>query len=101
LKFTGLGHATNATLTFTEKGGAAVRLYAGSSSKDGTQTDAFIWDSTTGESVMRFVGYNDAGNCDSSMSAGTLISSDKVIMTYGEETYTVAVSVITIINEKP
>lgn len=101
LKFTGLGHATNATLTFTEKGGAAVRLYAGSSSKDGTQTDAFIWDSTTGESVMRFVGYNDAGNCDSSMAAGTLISSDKVIMTYGEETYTVAVSVITIINEKP
>ena len=50
---------------------------------------------------MRFVGYNDAGSCDDSKPAGTLVSADAVIFTYGDKTYTVKVDQITIINVQP
>ena len=104
LKFTGLGNANNATLTFTPTTGNEVLLYSGTSSKNGTQTDSFIWDSTTGEVVQRFVGYNDAGSCDSSRTAGTIVSGNSITMVYNDGTkdieFSVAVSPITIINNK-
>ena len=100
LKLTGLGNADNATLTFTSDQDT-VRMYSGSSSKSGTQTPTYLWDSSTGESVMRFIGYNDGGSCDDSEPAGTLTSDTKVVLTYGTETYNVAISAITIINNQP
>lgn len=101
LKLTGLGNATQATLNFAVSGGGEVRLYYGTNSKEGTRTSAWTWDASTGESVMRFVGYNDAGSCDDSKPAGTLTSEDRVVLTYNGKSYYVAVSVITIENNRP
>ncbi len=101
LRLTGLGNADNATLTFTESSGGTVRMYSGNSSKAGTRTDAYVWDTSTGETVSRFIGYNDAGSCDDSEAAGTLTSNNNLSITSGTETYNVAVDVITIINVKP
>lgn len=101
LKFTGLGNADNATLTFTEENNGTVRLYSGSNSKSGTQTNAYVWDSSTGESVRRWIGYNDAGSCDSSTAAGRLTSANVVTMKYGDETYEIPIEAIKIINVTP
>ncbi len=105
LKLTGLGNAKSASLVFKEENNGEVRLYSGENSKNGKQTNAYMWDSTTGENVSRFVGYNDAGSCDQSKVAGKLISENIVTMEYetetGIETYAVAVDAITIINNKP
>lgn len=105
LKLANRGNATTATLTFTESSGGEVRLYYGSSSKSGTQTNAWTWNSTDADVVMRFIGYNDAGSCDSSVTAGTLTSATTVVLTYGTgdsaKSYTVTVDAITIINNRP
>ena len=101
LKLTGIGNAEQAALNFTESSGGEVRLYYGSSSKEGTRTSAWTWDQSSGEVVMRFVGYNDAGSCDDSKPAGNLTSANVVVMTFGGKNYEVPVNVITIHNNKP
>lgn len=103
LKFTGLGMASRATLTFRESNDGEVRMYYGTSSKEGTQTPAYLWDASTGEVVSRFIGYNDAGSCNDSKPAGTLISESAVVLEYTMsdgtvEKFTVAISAITINN---
>ena len=105
LKFTNLGKAENATLIFSEANGGTVHLYEGTSSRAGTRTNQFYWDSSTGEEVLRIVGYIDSGDCSSTTHAGTLNSENKVVLTYKNgnttETYNVPTDVITIINQQP
>ena len=101
LTLTGLGNADSATLAFKEENNGTVHMYSGSSSKSGKQTIAYTWDKATGETVKRFIGYNDEGNCRNSKWAGTLISDSNVTLVYGTESYNVPVNVITIINKQP
>ena len=105
LKLTDIGNAERAILTFMESSGGTVRMYYGSSSKNGTQTDSYIWEKGGSETVMRFIGYNDAGSCDDSEPAGTLNSMTYIVMEYKNgtttETFTVSVSQITIVNVQP
>lgn len=105
LKLTDIGNAERAILTFMESSGGTVRMYYGSNSKNGTQTDSYIWEKGGSETVMRFIGYNDAGSCDDSEPAGTLNSMTYIVMEYKNgtttETFTVSVSQITIVNVQP
>ena len=101
LKLVGLGNASEAALVFTCAEYDEVRLYYGSNSKSGTQTNAFTWNSSTGETISRFVGYNDAGSCDDSKPAGTLTSSNQIEMKYNGESYFVNIGSIKIINVRP
>lgn len=98
LKLKNLGNAESATLTFTsDASDGAVRLYTRSGSG---QTNAYTWNQSTGEDVTRYVGYY-AGGCSSSNPAGTLTSSNTLVLKVGESTYNVGVSVITIANNAP
>lgn len=107
LRLNGMGNASRVELVFTESNGGTVHLYSGTSSKSGTRTDRYTWDTTTGQDASRFVGYMDSGNCSSSTAAGTLNSSDKLYLYYTvngtEVTFEVAIAAadrITIIHNK-
>lgn len=96
LRLTGLGNASRAELSFVESNNGTVHLYSGTSSKSGTRTDKYVWDSSTGQDASRYVGYMDSGNCSKATPAGTLNSSDKLYMYYTingtEETFEFEVS---------
>ena len=81
LSLNGMGYATRAELSFIESNNGTVYMYSGTSSKSGTQTDKYTWDTTTGQNASRYVGYMDSGNCSSSKVAGTL-NSDSILYMY-------------------
>jgi hypothetical protein len=102
LKLNNRGQASKVALTFsTSNSDGVVHLYYGSNSKNGTNTTAYTWDDASGDVVQRFIGYNDAGSCDDSKAAGTLTSADHLEITYGDSTYSVPATVITIVNNRP
>ena len=108
LRLNGYVSGMRAELSFTtESNNGTVHLYSGESSKKGTRTEKYVWDSTTGQDSSRFVGYMDSGNCSSATAAGTLNSGDKLYLYYtvngAEETFEVTISQsdrITIIHNK-
>ena len=96
LKLTNIGYADSATLTFTSDQ-SEVRLYT---SKGSGQVSAYTW-SSSNELVTRYVGKYTGTSCSDVYDAGVLTSSDKVEVQVSGNVYTVNVTPITIINNRP
>ena len=94
LKLNNMGEADEASLTFTVANGT-VGLYTGSGGSG--QTNAFTWDPDVDDSCLRYVG-SYSKDCANSTPAGRITSENKVVLTYGTETFEVAVEQIVIIN---
>ncbi len=99
ITLTGFGNAIEANLVFTTTDNdGTVYLYTGANRSG--QTDAFTWQSAATTTCKRYVGYNDSGNCDNSIYAGTL-TADTLVLEHGSIEYTVEISTITINNNEP
>ena len=112
LTVTGMGHADDATLTFTKTGGGDVIMitqyvtisagYEGNYQNYGT--DSYIWsnpDANGTATCKRFIGVMKSGagsnNSDTKQVAGT-ITANQLVLTYKGMSFTVTIPTITIHN---
>lgn len=91
----GLGNATSARLVFTTTNtDGKVHLYTQEEGR--TSTNAYEW--TTNGNCQRYVGYWDSQTGDDDHTAAGTLKTEKLELTYGNETYTVDIPDITITN---